>query len=535
VLTRLPSHDELLAERCRRRLSTFVRAAWPIVEPATPFVHGWHLDVLSEHLQAVSDGEIHRLIVNIPPRTMKSLETAVFWPAWEWLTNPHIRWLFATYAADLSTRDSVKCRRLIESRGGRTDGSLLERVGYQGLLSLLTDEPWGLTGDQNAKTKYETTRTGMRLATSVGGIATGEGGDRIVIDDPLNAKQARSDTERGAANTWWDETMTTRFNNADAAAVIVMQRLHEQDLTGHLLEKGGWHHLCLPAEYEPRHPFVCPDHFTLQSGKTLPGDRRTEEGELLEPVRLNPARLTELARDLGTYGYAGQMQQRPSPDEGGMFKRHWWRRYDAGFEHMLHLGWDRIVQSWDMRFSDHDKSTSSYVVGQVWGCHGPDRYLLGQIRARLGFTQSVKAVEALTAWEPTAGAKLVERKANGAAVIDTLRAKIPALIPIEPEGGKDVRAAAVEPYVEAGNVFLPPGEFIPCPGGYEPTTVAAFIEEHAVFPNGAHDDQVDAMTQALNWLRTEGTGEVVEERSRALRRDDGPWVSEDANLLTERW
>ena len=132
MLTRLPSRDEIVAEQCRRRLSRFVREAWPIVEPATPFVHGWHLDVVAEHLEAVSAGELPRLIVNVPPRTMKSLTCGVFWPAWEWLGAPHIRWLFASYAADLSTRDSVKCRRLIESRGGRSDGTLFERVGYQG-------------------------------------------------------------------------------------------------------------------------------------------------------------------------------------------------------------------------------------------------------------------------------------------------------------------------------------------------------------------------------------------------------------------
>jgi hypothetical protein len=142
VLTHLPSRDELLAERCRRRLGVFIRQAWPILEPATPFVDGWHLDVMAEHLEAVSRGELRRLIINIPPRAMKSLTTAVFWPAWEWVGHPHLKWLSASYAADLSTRDSVKMRRLIESEGGKEDGTLFERVGYQGLLALLSDDPW---------------------------------------------------------------------------------------------------------------------------------------------------------------------------------------------------------------------------------------------------------------------------------------------------------------------------------------------------------------------------------------------------------
>jgi hypothetical protein len=232
--------------------------AWPIVEPATPFVANWHIDAICEHLEAVSRRGAARLIINVPPRTMKSSERAVFWPAWEWLTKPWLRWLFASYAEVLSQRDSMKMRRLIKSEGGRQDGTIFQRIGYQGVLALLEPEPWQLTRDQDAKTRYETTATGMRLATSVGGMATGEGGDRIVVDDPVNAKQARSDAERAAANTWWDETMTTRFNNDEAAASSSCSAC-TSDLTGHLLEQGGWHHLCLPAEYEPA-PVRLPRH-----------------------------------------------------------------------------------------------------------------------------------------------------------------------------------------------------------------------------------------------------------------------------------
>jgi predicted phage terminase large subunit-like protein len=493
VLTHLPSRDELRAERCRRHLPTFIREAWPIVEPATPFVGSWHIDCVAEHLEAVSRGELLRLIINVPPRTMKSLSGAVFWPSWEWLGRPHLRWVYASYAGALAQRDSMKMRRLIKSEGGREDGTIFQRLGYQGVLRLLHDDPWELTKDQDAKTKYETTATGMRLATSVDAMATGEGGDRVVVDDPLSAKQARSEAERERANVWWDETMTTRFNNADAAAVIVMQRLHEEDLTGHLLEKGGWHHLCLPAEYEPSHPFVYPAVVETQAGRELPGDPRTEEGELLDAERLGPKRLEELATDLGSYGFAGQMQQRPAPAEGGMFKRFWWQRWET------HPAFDRVVASWDMRFSDSQEAASSYVVGQVWGIHGANHFLLGQVRARLSFTDTLKAVRAVEKWMP-APAKLVEKKANGAAVIDTLKSTIRGLVPIEPEGGKEVRAAAVEPTVEAGNVYLPDGLYIPAPPGYDQTSIDEFITEFATFPNGSHDDQVDAMSQALSWL-----------------------------------
>lgn len=521
ALARLPSKDDVVAEQCRRRLSRFVRESWSVLEPATPFVHGWHIDVVCEHLEAVAAGELLRLIINVPPRTMKSITTCVCWPAWEWLDRPHLRWMFATYASSLSLRDSVKCRRLLQSAGGKAEGTLLERVGYQGLLRLLGQD-WSLTGDQNAKEKYETTETGMRLATSVGAVATGEGGDRIVVDDPVNPKQARSEAERTTANEWWDETMSSRFNNAQAAGVIVMQRLHEKDLTGHLLDKGGWHHLCLPAEYEPSHPFVYPDRVklgtvtfkvqaaggrvqtvVLPGGRVLSGDPRTEEGELLEPVRLSSEVLAERRRDQGSYGFAGQYQQRPAPTEGGMFKRDWWKRWTPD---TLPTRWARLTASWDMRFGDSQKASSSYVVGQIWGTAGADFYLLGQIRARLSFTETLKAVKALDRWRPDTyhggivSARLVEKKANGAAVIDTLNREIRGLVPIEPEGGKEVRAAAVEPTVEAGNVWLPASDFIPCPPGYTPTSVDDYVEEHAVFPNGAHDDQVDSTTQLVNWL-----------------------------------
>jgi predicted phage terminase large subunit-like protein len=506
-----PDEDRALAQACAANLGTCIREAWPILEPATPFVDGWHVDVMAEHLEAVSAGELRRLIINIPPRAMKSLTTAVFWPSWDWLKHPSLRWLFATYASELSLRDSLKMRRLIESKGGREEGTIFQRIGYQGVLRLLQPEPWTLTSDQNAKGKYENTETGFRLATSVDAMATGEGGDRIVVDDALSADQSRSDAKREHANTWWSGTMSTRFNNDRAAAVIVMQRLHEEDLTGYLLERGDWHHLCLPATYEPSHPFVYPESVTLPSGWELAGDRRKGEGELLEPVRLGHEKLAELLKEQGSYGYAGQLQQRPAPAEGGMFKRHWWKRWR---EETLPMRLEKTIASWDMRFGESQSESSSYVVGQVWAAKGADRYLLAQVRARLSFTESLRAVQALDSFITT-GAKLVEAKANGKAVIDTLSATITGLIPVEPEGGKEVRAAAAEPIAEAGNIYLPDAEFIPCPPPiewtddagnhrrleFEPTRVDEWMHEHAVFPNGAHDDQVDAMSQAMSYLQ----------------------------------
>jgi hypothetical protein len=511
--------DRALALRCAGDLRVLIREAWPILEPARPFVPNWHIDTIAEHLMAVSAGELLRLIINVPPGSTKSTSVAVCWPAWEWLLKPHLRWLMASYAQDFAFRDSRKMRNLIRSRGGQTDGGLFQRRGYQGVLRLL-GQTWQLSIDQDTKGRYDTTATGMRLATSVSGQATGDHGDRLVVDDPLNPKQARSEADRTTANRWWDETMTSRFIDEHAAAVIVMQRLHEHDLTGHLLERdSGWHHLCLPAEYVPSHPFTYPARAVLPSGREVAGDPRTTKGELLDPVRLSAAILDQRRRDLGTYAFAGQYQQQPAPEEGGMFKRAWFaRRWHPGFHRYLHLGWDRKAQSWDMRFGDSQKAASSYVVGQVWGWHGADSYLLAQVRGRFSFTQTLAVVRALSAFDPEATWKLVEPKANGPAVIDTLKLEISGWIEIEPEGGKEVRAAAVSPRAERGEVILPASDTIPCPPFYveevrdatglivkrirhelEPTTVADWIHEAATFPAGAYDDQVDAFTQVIGW------------------------------------
>jgi predicted phage terminase large subunit-like protein len=486
--------DAIRAEKIRRSLSAFIREAWVCVEPDS-FVDNWHIDVIAEHLEAVTRGEIKRLIINQPPRSSKSLIVNVMWQAWEWLSRPEGRWLTMSYAQALSLRDSTKVRRLVRHEGladATEQDGLMHRVGYQGLLRAL-DRDWELTGDVNAKGRYENTAGGYRIATSFGGVATGEGGDRIVIDDPHNAKKAESDIERQNALDWYDSTIPTRVNNAESAIVVVQQRLHDQDLTGHLLERGGWEIVCLPGMYERNHPHAFID------------DPRTEEGETLDPVRLPPERFDELKLELGSYGFSGQIQQRPSPAEGGILKRDWWQFYDAADPPPFQT----ILTSWDMAFKDNEDS--DWVVGQMWGKDLANCYLLAQVRGRLSFTNSKKAVLALDGWGNTRryqGSVLVEDKANGTAIVDVLRGVVSSLIAVNPEGGKVSRAEAISPMVEAGNVYLP-GGFIPAPPGYEQTKTTDLIEECAAFPTGAHDDMVDAHTQGLLRLRRGGgTGGV---------------------------
>ena len=254
-----PGSEELEAEQIRRSLYAFILAAWPVVEPATRFRPNWHIDAICEHLEAATRGEIRRLLITIPPRHMKTLQVSVLWPAWVWLTHPERRFLYASYAQSLSITHSLICRRLIQSEGTpgrRAGGTLLQRIGYRGLVELIWgEEAWTLREDHNRKGRFENTRTGFRLATSVGGTVTGEGGDFLVLDDPHKPEEAQSDAVRNSVLDWHDSTWTTRLNDAATGVqVIVMQRLHERDLAGHVLDRGGWKHLCLPAEYEPRHP-----------------------------------------------------------------------------------------------------------------------------------------------------------------------------------------------------------------------------------------------------------------------------------------
>src|SRR2546427_9787105 len=294
----LPSLIQLSAERARRSLFEFVMQGWHVLEPGTPFVDGIHVRAICEHLQAITEGRLQNLIINVPPGHAKSLLTAVFWPAWVWIDRPQSRWLFSSYREPLATRDSLKCRRLIESDW------------YQ--------RRWGgrfqLRADQNQKQRFENDCTGYRIVVPMS-AGTGERGDYVVVDDPHSVDQAASDSERTAAVEWWNGSMSTRLNHpSQGHKIVIQQRLHEADLTGDLLSRGGYEHLCLPAEFEPE-----------SRCHTSIGwiDPRTTAGEVLWPQRIDQAALEAFKTTLGSYRYAGQVQQRPAPADGGMLKRDW--------------------------------------------------------------------------------------------------------------------------------------------------------------------------------------------------------------------
>jgi len=421
-----------------------------------------HIWLLAEHLMAVEAGRIKRLIVELPPRHGKSETTTVKFPAWYLGRNTSKRVIIASHTASLAARFSMRARNDFEQ---------------------FAPEIWGVSLSKDASAMYrwdiedpdmpEGQPPGGMIAAGVGGPITGHGAHLAIIDDPVkDAEDANSETQREAKWDWYRFVLRTRLMPG-GAIVLVLTRWHEDDLAGRLLKAAEsdpdadqWTVLRLPA--------------IAEDGELDPLGR--EPGEALWPEQYDEAALREIKSSVGSYVWAALYQQRPTPAEGGVFKRQWWKYYRVAPGRF-----EEVIQSWDMTYKDN--KDNDFVVGQVWGRIGADKYLLDQVRERMDFPTTVQAVKNLTAKWRTAHRKLIEDKANGPAVISSLRSKISGLIAVNPQGGKEARAAAVSPDVEAGNVYLPDPTIAPWIGD--------FVEECAAFPGGAHDDQVDAMTQAL--------------------------------------
>lgn len=418
-------------------------------------------------MQAVTLGQIKRLLINIPPRHAKSRIATVFWPCWEWSVNPNLSYLCSSYAEALARGHSRERRDIIKS------------TWYRGLFPHVE-----LRKDQADIIHFKNTAGGEMFSRGTGGTSTGKGGNRVIVDDPHNTKQAESEAQREAAVHDFRVNLSTRLNNPDSdAIVVIMQRLHDKDVSGVILkELEGYTHLCLPAEAPTKTTIVFP----------LTKRRVTrQQGALLWPKRVNKRTLDNLKKTLGSRAYSGQYQQDPTPVGDNLFPRSRWRFYDPLNPPFPFETAEQWIQSWDMAFKD--TKSSAFVVGQVWARWGANRFLIDQVRDRLSFTKTIKAVIELTNKWPLATAKLVEEKANGAAVIDTLRDRVPGLIPWDPENSKPARAEAYSVYQEAGNLWLPDPAKVPW--------VEEFIHEHERCPNGEFWDQVDAGGQAQLYMR----------------------------------
>jgi predicted phage terminase large subunit-like protein len=529
-------------------LATFLRVAWAQIDPA-PFVAGWHLDAIAEHLQAVTRGEILRLVINVPPRTSKSTVTSVAWPAWTWLqssigalSGPQVQFLYASHNRDLSVRDSIKTRRLIESEW------------YQYLFG----DRFKLVGDQNTKIKFENDKGGYRIATSVGSGLTGSGAMVFAIDDPHDAMERNPDVIQNAAD-WWDQSASTRLNDAKTGAyVLIMQRLFEHDLTGHILEKErGWTHLMLPMQYDSSR------HCTTGIGWE---DPRTIDGELLCEERFDRDAVYSLQAKLGSFGTAGQLQQRPEPKGGGIIKSHLWRVWESETGKFPRCS--MIIASLDPAYTEKQENDPSGFT--IWGLFNDDdgypglclmeawrkrlqlhgdpipRYpdeSYGEYAARVkrltelqvrvdrvpgeriddyerrAMKELTRAQWGLVEWVGHSCKRfnvdrlLIEAKASGISVFQEMmrtykRAAWMTEL-VDPKGKDKVsRAWAVQPIFENGTIWAPDKDF-----------ATMVIDECSSFPKGKTDDLVDSCTQVLSYFRDNGFLEFRVEREETQKEE----------------
>jgi predicted phage terminase large subunit-like protein len=485
--------DELLRSLAERSLRRYVVQAWHVAEPSTPYVSGWHIDCICEHLEAASRGELRNLIINIPPRHTKSLIVSVLWPTWLWTTRPEMRLLYTSYAESLAIRDSLKSRRVLQSQW------------YQ--------QRWGarfqITSDQNTKGRYDNDKTGYRLASSVGGATTGEGGGVLCVDDPNNVVEAESVAVRDRTNHWWDEAMSTRADNEGTVIrVIVAQRVHEDDLSGHLLntQPGVYHHLALPAEYAPR-VFPCaktpePYHAGDPEPHDCPiyCDPRTKAGELLNPGRFPVEALQRLQLALGPYAASGQLQQNPVPRKGELFSAEWFRPLPSTIDMPDPRGQTlrqslRTYLYWDLAYSERvtadwtaacllgvDTAEAHYLLG-AWRERVAERNLAESMAQYIAITRpSLVGVEAGIFARQSSVRDLVRQVVR----LLSIRGVAATLVLVKADTDKVSRAQLPAGRAKLGFTYA--DKAAPWWDGFE--------RELLAFPNGQHDDQVDAYSGA---------------------------------------
>lgn len=548
--------DEVLREvikvECEESLYAFLRHHWRPITSA-PFTHGWPIEAVAEHLQAVVDGEIKRLIINIPPRCSKSSLCSVAFPAWTWAqpiqsptSGPGVQFLFASHGRDLALRDSVACRRVIESDE------------YQAL--------WGdyykLTTDQNTKTRFDNSFGGSRLATSVGSSLTGEGGNIIVVDDPNNAQDANSEAKIIETIEWWDGALSTRLNDPKTGAfVIVQQRLSERDMTGYILEKdiGDWVHLCLPMRYEwnrhsytsigwddPRgcdeegNPLVVVAEDGARHARDFEAALELEkrEGTLLWPERFGEREVALLERQMGPWTAAGQLQQRPEPKGGGIIKRDWWQLWEL--DNLP--GADYIIAALDTAYTTKQENDMSAIT--VWGVFsgGDGKAVVNRTAGKDGsslvelsrtYTEEHPKVILLYAWQDRlelhdlvqrvqttmkqfkVDKLLIENKAAGHSVAQELRRLFNIedfmVQLVDPKSqDKVARLYSIQHLFAEGLIYAP-----------DRAWAEMVITQCAAFPKGKHDDLVDTVSMGLRHLRELGllvrgeefTAELDEQRT----------------------
>jgi predicted phage terminase large subunit-like protein len=437
----------------------FLRSAWPILDPGEPYVHNWHMDALGEHLEAVRRGEILRLLVNIPPGTSKSSACAVYFPAWLWTDWPEARFIGASYESTLATRDNRKTRLLIESEWYRRRW------------------PIQITTDQNEKTNFENDRRGFRQSCAVASM-TGKRGHVVVWDDPIKPEDANSPVALEAAIRIFSETLPSRLVSPERSAIIIiMQRLHENDVSGHILRSDlGYEHLCLPMEFEPDRRCVTSIGFA---------DPRTREGELLFPARF-PRHVVERDKKvMGDFAVAGQFQQRPAPRQGAVFHPDKIEIVDVPPPCTL------AVRSWDLGATEGAGDPSASVKLGITDdlrlvlLHATeDRLGPARLEAFIKQTAATDGQDVVITFPQDPGQAGVAQKIG---YLDMLRGY--AVRPRAPQGSKLSRAMPAAAQVNAGNMMMVAGPWN-----------RMVLDQLRSFPNAQHDDIVDALSDAYSEL-----------------------------------
>lgn len=459
--------QQVLNAVLRTDLNGFVHKVFTTVSPGDVFFQNWHLEAIAYELGRCLDGGNTRLLITQPPRSLKSICSSVAFVAWALGHNPALRFICVSYSQELAGELARLFRLVVDSEWYRA-----------------TFPRMHITKDTGAQ--CVTSAGGGRIATSIGGTLTGRGADLIIVDDPLKAEDAASETARAEVIHWYSTTLATRLNEKDRGVIIVvMQRLHEDDLTGHLLDQGGWHHLDLPA--------IATEDQDVRIGPNPADLHHRKEGDLLHPERESHATLARIKADLGSLAFSAQYQQRPIPREGNLIKRDWFKCYDVP---PAATPGRRVIQSWDVAATTSMRS--DWSVCTTWAIHGKSYYLLDVWRNRLQYPAlKRKVLELQHLFE--AKTVLIEKAGLGLNLVQDLIATSPVTFPnplgITPQGDKVTRMEAESARIEAGHVVLP----------RDAHWLDDFLSELLAFPNGRYDDQVDSVSQFLHWAWGRGS------------------------------
>jgi predicted phage terminase large subunit-like protein len=456
-----PSPGKIYTEVLWQDLYAFIHRSFLELNAQAKFHSNWHLEILSAKLREVSEGKCRRLIINIPPRHLKSHSASIAFPAWMLGIDPTKHILSVCYAQDLSDKLARDCRQLMQT------------PFYKNLFATRISQ------DRSAIADFETTEGGGRFSTSVGGVITGRGADIIIVDDPLKADDALSDARRNSVNEWYDNTLRSRLNSQEKGAIIiVMQRLHANDLVAHVQEYEKWEVLSFPAIAEQDE---------IYSVDTPLGHQniRRNAGDVLQPNLVSAATLESLRNSMTPYNFSAQYQQDPQPPAGLIVKREWLKFYS---ENEKPERFHQIVQSWDT--ANKATELSNFSVCTTWGVVGIELYLLDVFRGRLEFPDLKRVVrDQANLWDATL--VLVEDKASGIQLIQELLSEGFTKVKPAPkqDGDKIMRLNVQTARIQGGFALFPK----------HAPWLETFLQEITSFPNSKYDDQVDSMVNMLAW------------------------------------